>query len=296
MVDKDILQSIRTAIENPDPDETVKAVEKAVDSGVAPLEIVGALTDGITTLGDKFERMECFLPELILGADAMDASMKLLKPKMEELNLEAGPAGTVVISNIQGDIHDIGRDICIYVACDEPPAVMRGHLREYRVGVRAYEEAGRLLLVDAYEEEESKERHFIANQYSLEKYAVLESNLLERFTDRRVRLVVDSLSTLLIPFGQEEILEFHRSRLKSLRRKGILTMDVFVGGVLDERVMTIISHLYNVNVRMMFGGPKARPERLIQVGKVKSGMFDAVPRRFGIGPVFGIIFAPDVEV
>lgn len=33
-------------------------------------------------------------------------------------------------------------DICIYVACDEPPAVMRGHLREYRVGVRAYEEAG----------------------------------------------------------------------------------------------------------------------------------------------------------
>jgi methanogenic corrinoid protein MtbC1 len=113
MVDKDILQSIRTAIENPDPDETVKAVEKAVDSGVAPLEIVGALTDGITTLGDKFERMECFLPELILGADAMDASMKLLKPKMEELNLEAGPAGTVVISNIQGDIHDIGRDIVV---------------------------------------------------------------------------------------------------------------------------------------------------------------------------------------
>jgi KaiC/GvpD/RAD55 family RecA-like ATPase len=187
-------------------------------------------------------------------------------------------------------------DTCIYVACDEPPAVMRGHLRDYKVGVRAYEEAGRLLLVDAYEEEESKERHFIANQYSLEKYAVLESNLLERFTGRKVRLVVDSLSTLLIPFGQEEILEFHRSRLKSLRRKGILTMDIFVDGVLDERVMTIISHLYNVNVRMMFGGPKARPERLIQVGKVKSGMFDAVPRRFGISPVFGIIFAPDVEV
>ncbi|HBI28000.1 MAG TPA: cobalamin-binding protein [Peptococcaceae bacterium] len=113
MVDKDILQHICTAIETPDPDETVKAVEKAVDFGVAPLEIVGALTDGITTLGDKFERMECFLPELILGADAMDVSMKLLKPKIEELNLETGPAGTVVISNIQGDIHDIGRDIVV---------------------------------------------------------------------------------------------------------------------------------------------------------------------------------------
>jgi hypothetical protein len=169
-------------------------------------------------------------------------------------------------------------------------------MREFKVGVRAYEEAGRLLLVDAYEEEESRERHFIANQYSLEKYAVLESNLLARFADRRVRLVVDSLSTLLIPFAQEEILEFHRSRLKSLRKKGILAMDVFVDGVLDRRVMTVIGHFYSVNVRMKFGGPKVRPERLIQVGKVKSGKFDAVPRRFGISPVFGIIFAPDVEV
>lgn len=187
-------------------------------------------------------------------------------------------------------------DTCIYVACDEPPTVMRGHLKEFKVGVMAYEEAGRLLLVDAYEEEESRERHFIANQYSLEKYAVLESNLLERFADQRVRLVVDSLSTLLIPFGQEEVLEFHRNRLKSLRKKGILALDVFVDGVLDRRVMTIIGHFYNVNVRMKFGGPKARPERLIQVGKVKSGKFDAVPRRFGISPIFGIIFAPDVEV
>jgi hypothetical protein len=73
-------------------------------------------------------------------------------------------------------------------------------------------------------------------------------------------------------------------------------MDVFVDGVLDRRVMTVIGHFYSVNVRMKFGGPKVRPERLIQVGKVKSGKFDAVPRRFGISPVFGIIFAPDVEV
>lgn len=88
MGDKDILQDIFTAIERPDPDETVKAVEKAVNSGINLLEIVETLTDGITKLGDKFERMECFLPELILGADAMDASMKILKPRMDELNLE----------------------------------------------------------------------------------------------------------------------------------------------------------------------------------------------------------------
>ncbi len=187
-------------------------------------------------------------------------------------------------------------DTCIYIACDEPPAVMRSNLRDFRVGVQAYEEADRLLLVDAYEEEESEERHFIANQYSLEKFSVLERMLLDRCPGRRLRLVVDSLSTLLIPFNQEEILEFHRNRLKQLRKRGILTLDVFVDGVLDQRVMTIASHFYNVNIRMKFSTSEARPERLLQVGKVKSGKFDAVPRRFRISPVFGIVFAPDVEV
>ena len=51
---------------------------------------------------------------------------------------------------------------------------MRRHLRDYKVGVMAYENAEQLILVDAYEEEESSEKYFIANQYSLEKYAVME--------------------------------------------------------------------------------------------------------------------------
>lgn len=188
-------------------------------------------------------------------------------------------------------------DTCIYVACDEAPVVMRRHLRDYNVGVRAYEETGRLILVDAYEEEGSSEKYFIANQYSLERYAVMERELLQRFAGRRLRLVVDSLSTLLIPFTQQEILDFHRNRLKFLRKSGVLTMDIMVDGVLDQKLMTIAGHLYNVTVRMKFGGSESRPDRVIQVGKVKSGKFDAVPRRFAISPVFGIIiYSPDLEV
>jgi len=188
-------------------------------------------------------------------------------------------------------------DTCIYVSCDEPPAVMRRRLRDYKVGVTAYENAGQLILVDAYEEEESREKYFIVNQYSLEKYAVMERLLLQRFSGRRLRLVVDSLSTLLIPFAQEDILEFHRNRLKYLRKNRVLTMDIMVDGVLDQRLMTIAGHLYNVTVRMKFGGSEGRPDRMIQVGKVKSGRFDAVPRRFGISPVFGIIiYTADMEV
>ena len=143
-------------------------------------------------------------------------------------------------------------DTCIYVACDEAPAVMRRHLRDYKVGVMAYENAEQLILVDAYEEEESSEKYFIANQYSLEKYAVMERLLLQRFSGRRLRLV-RQLEHSADPFytGRDLV---SRNRLKFLRKSGVLTMDIMVDGVLDQRLMTIAGHLYNVTVRMKFGG------------------------------------------
>lgn len=187
-------------------------------------------------------------------------------------------------------------DTCIYVSCDEPPEVMRRHLTSFKVSTRAYEEVERLIFVDAYEEEASMEKFALADLHSLDKYFSMERELLKRFSGQRVRLVVDSLSTLFTPFDQAEIMEFHRSRLKYLRKHGILTLDVFVDGVLGERMMTIASHLYNVIVRMKFSSSESRPVRILQVGKVKSGKFNATPYYFGISPVFGIIFAPNLEV
>lgn len=187
-------------------------------------------------------------------------------------------------------------DVCIYVACDEPPDVMRRHLAGFRVGTRAYEEAGRLVFVDAYEEEASRERYHIAEQHSLDKYFALERELLRAFEGRRLRLVVDSLSTLFTPLDPAEVMEFHRTRLKYLRRRGVLALDVFVDGVLDGRVMTVASHLYNVIVRMRFQAAESRPVRVLQVGKVRSGKFNAAPHVFSISPVFGIVLTPESEV
>ncbi len=187
-------------------------------------------------------------------------------------------------------------DVCIYVACDEPPAVMRQHLGTFRVGTRAYEEVERLIFVDAYEEEASSEKFHIADQRSLDKYFALERELIRCYAGRRIRLVVDSLSTIFTPFDPPEILEFHRSRLKYLRKNEILTLDIFVDGVLEDRVMTIASHLYNVILKMKFGGTETRPVRILQVGKVRSGKFSSTPYMFGISPVFGILVATELEV
>ena len=187
-------------------------------------------------------------------------------------------------------------DTCIYVACDEPPAVMREHLLSFKVGTPVYEETGRLVFIDAYEEDESTEKYALSDHRHLEKYFALEEEILRSYTGRRVRLVVDSLSTLFTAVDTTDILEFHRTRIKHLRKNGILTMDIFVSGVLDSKVMTITGHLYNFILKMNFGGSRYNPIRLMQVGKVKSQQFVASRYMFTINPVYGILVTADMGV
>ena len=109
--DNELLQAIYTSMVEIDADSTPGLVEKAVAQKVDVLAILDALTKGINTVGDKFEALECFLPELIIVADAMEQSMEIIRPLLDKLNLAAGSSGTIVIATLQGDIHDIGRNI-----------------------------------------------------------------------------------------------------------------------------------------------------------------------------------------
>lgn len=106
-----LLQSIYTAMVDIDVDTVPKLVEQAIQEKVDTLEILDALTRGINTVGDKFEALECFLPELITAAGAMEEAMKLLRPLLDQLNIGSGSSGTIIMATLQGDIHDIGRNI-----------------------------------------------------------------------------------------------------------------------------------------------------------------------------------------
>jgi methanogenic corrinoid protein MtbC1 len=64
----------------------------------------------MTVVGDKFSRMEYYLPELIRCADAMKAALDVLKPHLGK-NQGGGVQGSVVIGTIQGDLHDLGKNI-----------------------------------------------------------------------------------------------------------------------------------------------------------------------------------------
>ncbi|MCL2112078.1 MAG: cobalamin-dependent protein [Clostridiales bacterium] len=92
---------------------TVEMVQEALAGGETALDIVASLSAGITELGVRFESMELFLPDLMMGGKAMQESMELLTPELEKISGSGSVAKPVkvVIGNLEGDIHDIGRDI-----------------------------------------------------------------------------------------------------------------------------------------------------------------------------------------
>jgi trimethylamine corrinoid protein len=107
-----IFGAMRTAIENYDSDAAAEAAKQAVDSGVDLLEAVEKGFAGpIRKLGEAFDRMEIFLPQLMLGSDAMKAGMTVLEEAITAAGGKIRSKGTVVIGTVEGDIHDIGKTV-----------------------------------------------------------------------------------------------------------------------------------------------------------------------------------------
>lgn len=89
----------------------VKLVNAALENGEKPFDIVnGKLIPGITVVGDLYERKEYFLPQLLLAAEAMQAGFAVVKPLLEE-EAEAEVKPVIIMATVEGDIHDIGKNI-----------------------------------------------------------------------------------------------------------------------------------------------------------------------------------------
>jgi 5-methyltetrahydrofolate--homocysteine methyltransferase len=69
----------------------------------------GGLVEGMNIVSKKFKNNECFIPEVLVSAKAMTVGLGILKPLLAEKNVK--PLGKVVIGTIQGDLHDIGKNI-----------------------------------------------------------------------------------------------------------------------------------------------------------------------------------------
>ncbi|MEO1817066.1 MAG: corrinoid protein [Acetobacterium sp.] len=85
------------------------AVQEALDAGGQPAEILQAMVDSMSVVGDKFSAGEIFVPEMLIAAKAMSKGVDVLRPLMAGDN--AASLGTCVIGTVAGDLHDIGKNL-----------------------------------------------------------------------------------------------------------------------------------------------------------------------------------------
>lgn len=85
-------------------------VQSAIEQGLNPQEIINyGLINGMNVVGRRFKAGDMFVPEVLLSARSMKNSMKLLKPLLLEDEIEN--AGKVIIGTVEGDLHDIGKNL-----------------------------------------------------------------------------------------------------------------------------------------------------------------------------------------
>jgi 5-methyltetrahydrofolate--homocysteine methyltransferase len=105
------LPPVQAAVVKGDKDNVVALVEAELDKGMAAMDIVNdLLIPGILIVGDKYETKEYFLPQLLQSAETMQTAFQRLKPLLEE-DGGSGAKPVAVMATVEGDIHDIGKNI-----------------------------------------------------------------------------------------------------------------------------------------------------------------------------------------
>jgi len=109
----EVLDELASSVEHIDPEEVVALSKRAVDAGIDPADIVeNGIAKGLRRVGEKFERGEAFLTDLVgAAAAAKEALDSILRPAMAEARTTQRSLGKVVLGTVSGDIHDIGKNI-----------------------------------------------------------------------------------------------------------------------------------------------------------------------------------------
>ena len=104
------LTSLKESIVNLDFDAVVEAAKEAMDAGVDPqTAITDGMVPGMTIIGEKYETGEYFLSELVVSGEVMKEGLKVINPYIKEGS--AKKLGEVVIATVEGDNHDLGKNI-----------------------------------------------------------------------------------------------------------------------------------------------------------------------------------------
>lgn len=107
-------QNLINAITEMQEDDAFKIANQMLDDGTAPMEVLDACKGAMDIIGERFEKGEAFIPELILAGEMMTKITEVIKPRMVG-EVGAAKLGKIVVGTVEGDIHDIAKDIVVFM-------------------------------------------------------------------------------------------------------------------------------------------------------------------------------------
>ncbi|MBW1998445.1 MAG: cobalamin-dependent protein [Deltaproteobacteria bacterium] len=94
--------------------EAVSIAKDLLDGGEDPMNILDACKEAMEEVGNRFEKGDFFLPELVMAGEMLKQISEFVKPKLQGEE-ETEKLGKVIIGTVEGDIHDIGKDIVVFM-------------------------------------------------------------------------------------------------------------------------------------------------------------------------------------
>jgi len=109
----ELFAELKQAVIDGDEDIVSESSQKVIDQGINPVDAVQlGLIKGIEVIGEAWKAGEAFLPDVMMSAEAMKVGLGLLEPEIAKLGMSEGESkGKIVLGTVEGDIHDIGKNI-----------------------------------------------------------------------------------------------------------------------------------------------------------------------------------------
>jgi len=101
------------AVEEIEEEKSYSLVKALLDEGTNPKEIIDMLRKGVETVGERFNKKEYFLTELVMAGEIFQQSAKILETAMKDEAETSESLGVVIVGTVKGDVHDIGKNIFV---------------------------------------------------------------------------------------------------------------------------------------------------------------------------------------
>lgn len=124
-------------------EDALRIADERLEGGGDPLGILEDCREAMGVIGRRFEEGDCFIPELVMAGEMLTQISSKVKPRLQSQGKEPTKLGRVVIGTVQGDIHNIGKDIVTFMldangfevrdlGVDVPPARFVEAVKEFR--------------------------------------------------------------------------------------------------------------------------------------------------------------------